>query len=305
MSEQKEYYIERFDISRIKDIEELFVAVYKKKSAENYFSKKYDTAYTGVSYIGYMAYKEKTPIAFYGVIPCFIQYGNEIILAAQSADTMTHPEYRGKGLFISLAKKCYELCKKNNISFVFGFPNQNSYRGFIKLEFEIPEVMDCFQIKIGKSFLKKILAKIDTKRDSRVLKKYIIDEKGLENSVIRDGFFGLHRDNKYFDYKTYSKSYVLKIKESKVWISIKGALWIGDMICAKNNFMDTINSIKKIAFKLGVSAIYFHVSKETFLHKSFSEKFTNLPSFPVIFLNFTDYIDIKKIKFTFADVDIF
>lgn len=305
MSEQKEYYIERFDITKIKDIEELFVAVYKKKSAQNYFSKKYDTAFTGVSYIGYIAYKGKTPIAFYAVIPCFVQYENEIILAAQSADTMTHPEYRGKGLFIILAKKCYELCKKNNISFVFGFPNQNSYHGFIKLEFEIPEVMDCFQIKAGKSFFKKILTKIDTERTNRVLKKYIIDQKGLENSVIRDGFFGLHRDNKYFDYKTYSKSYVLKIKESKVWISIKGSLRIGDIICTKDDFMNTINSIKKIAFKLGIPAIYFHVSKETFLHKLFSEKFTNLPSFPVIFLNFTDYIDIKKIKFTFADIDIF
>ena len=305
MSEQQEYSIERFNENRIKDLEELFVTVYKKKSIPNYFSKKYDTAYTGVSYIGYLAYKHEIPVAFCGVIPCFVQYENEIILAAQFVDAMTHPEHRGKSLFISLAKKCYELCRKNNINFVFGFPNQNSYYGFTKLKFEIPEIMDCFQIKVGQNFFKKILTKIDTKRIDRVLKKYTIDQKGLENSIIIDGFSGLYRNDKYFHYKEYNKSYVLKIKESKIWISIKGTLRIGDLICSKKDFINTINTIKKIAFELGIPVIYFHTSKNTSLHKLFSDEFSNSPSFPIIFLNFNEHIDIKKIKFTFADIDIF
>jgi hypothetical protein len=305
MSEQNEYYIERFNKNKIKDLEELFIAVYKKKSAENYFSKKYDTAFTGVSYIGYIAYKEKTPIGFYGVIPCFVQYENEIILAAQSADTMTHPEHRYKSLFSELSKMCFDLCKENGINLIFGFPNQNSYHGAIKLGWQLSEVMECFQINMQQKTYKRILNKIDKGNTNRVLKKYVTDEKGLMNSVIKDGFSGVYRDENYLQYKTYSKTYVLKIGKAKIWISVGGSLTIGDMLCNEIDFENTINTIKKIAGNLGIRVIYFHACKSTSLYKLFSDKFQSTPSFPALFQNFTTYIDVKKIKFTFADIDIF
>jgi hypothetical protein len=305
MNEAKEYYIERFNADKIKDLENLFVAVYKKKSAEGYFSKKYDTDFTGCSYIGYIAYKQKIPIAFYAVIPCFIQHENDKILAAQSADTMTHPEHRYKSLFSELSKMCFDLCKQNNITVLFGFPNQNSHHGAIKLGWQLTEVMECFQINVKQKTYKKILNKIDKGHTDRVLKKYITSEKGLTNSVIKDGFSGVYRDKNYLQYKTYSKTYVLKIGEAKIWVSIGGSLTIGDMLCNENDFNDAINAIKKIAINLGVLVIYFHACKGTSLHKLFSEKFQSIPSFAALFQNFTNYIDIKKIKFTFADVDIF
>ncbi len=305
MSDTNEYYIERFDESRIKDLEMLFAAVYKKKSAQNYFFKKYDTAYTGVSYIGYIAYKEEIPIAFYGVIPCFIRYENEIILSAQSADTMTHPDHRYKSLFLELSKMCFDLCKRNNINLIFGFPNQNSYHGAIKLGWQLSEVMECFQINVEQKIYKKILKKIDKGNTDRVLKPYITNEKGLTNSVVKDGFSGVYRDENYMQYKTYSKTYVLKNGESKIWVSVGGSLTIGDMLCNKSNFENTINAIKKIAVSLGIPVIYFHACKNTSTQKLFSEIFQSVPSFPALFQNFTDYIDIKKIKFTFADIDIF
>ena len=130
---EKEYQVIRLNKNNISDLEKLYALVYKKKIAHFYFSKKYNTAYTGVLYTGYLAYKENIPIAFYGVIPCFIQYENKMILAAQSADTMTHPEHRYKSLFFDLSNMCFDLCKQNGIELIYGFPNQNSYHGAIKL----------------------------------------------------------------------------------------------------------------------------------------------------------------------------
>ena len=115
----------------------------------------------------------------------------------------------------------------------------------------------------------------------------------------------MHRDENYLRYKTYSNTYVLQVANSKIWINIKNWFNIGDIETDKTDFDALIKTIKKLAVKLGTSQIYFHACKETFLYKLFKERFESIPSFPVLFQNFNEGIDIRKIKFTFADIDIF
>lgn len=52
------------------------------------------------------------------------------ILAVQSLDTLTDFNYRGKGLFIDCAVSHYHKIKSLGVSFVYGFPNKNSFSGF-------------------------------------------------------------------------------------------------------------------------------------------------------------------------------
>src|SRR5436305_13886175 len=121
--ENREYSIVRLDENKLKDLEILYKAVYRQKLSKNYLFKKYDTTYTGVQYIGHIAYDNKNiPIAYFGVIPCFIQYNDQIVLSAQAADAMTLPKYRYKGFFVELAKKTFELCRATGIKLLFGFP---------------------------------------------------------------------------------------------------------------------------------------------------------------------------------------
>lgn len=70
--------------------------------------------------------------AFYTLMPVRLRLGGETVLAAQSMDTMTHPDYRGRGLFLKLAKACYDLAAAMGVEVVYGFPNENSYPGFIR-----------------------------------------------------------------------------------------------------------------------------------------------------------------------------
>src|SRR5579863_4993658 len=182
----KDYTIERLSKKNLGELDKLHHAVYRKQHPPGYFIKKYDTAYTGAEYIGYIAYNShKTPIAFYGVIPCFIRYKEQLYLAAQSADTMTHPQYRFKGLFVQLANITFDLAREQGIELIFGFPNQNSLHGFlVKLKWQLTEMMDCYIIPVGIIPAERIAKKLPVTRklyqkyQRQVLKKYLVDEKG-------------------------------------------------------------------------------------------------------------------------------
>lgn len=53
-------------------------------------------------------------------------------LTGLSMTTMTHPNYRGMGVFTNLANSVYEEAfDKHDLKFVWGFPNSNSHYGFI------------------------------------------------------------------------------------------------------------------------------------------------------------------------------
>src|SRR5215471_5874042 len=112
----EDYNIMRLDKVNLNDLACLHKAVYGIAPAKDYFQKKYDTRYTSIENIGFLAYDDAgKPAAFYGVIPCFIQCDDQIVLAAQSADTMTHADHRNKGLFMKLAALTFDLCREVGI----------------------------------------------------------------------------------------------------------------------------------------------------------------------------------------------
>ncbi len=80
--------------------------------------------------------KQRTA-GIYAISTVVFQIGNKDFLAAQSLDTITDINYRGKGLFTHLANLVYEKGKQEKLELVYGFPNGNSIHGFTKkLEWE-------------------------------------------------------------------------------------------------------------------------------------------------------------------------
>ncbi len=311
--EKLSYSIARLDSDNIADLAQLRSEVYGTAPGKDYFPRKYNTAYTGVEHIGFIAYDERRrPAAFYGVIPCFIQYGQTIILAAQSADAMTHPQYQHKGLFLRLVLMTYELCRESGIRLVFGFPNQQSYPGLIRLGWQKTETMEYFSIDAGglpmESFAKKTgLGPFFFQKYVRAtIKKDLLAEKGLPNSIIADGYAGVYRSDDYLEYKSYHPTMVIRAGEAKAWIRFHNGLIIGDMEGVnEQNFMQAIERIKKIACRSGVCQVLFHSSPGTALHGLFSARYKAIPSFPVLLFDLGSSVPPEKIKFTFADIDIF
>jgi hypothetical protein len=309
----KDYRVERLDHKRLHDLELLHEAVYGSLPARNYFTAKYDTAYTGAFYIGFIAYNsDNLPIAYYGVMPCFMQYDRSIFLAAQSGDTMTHPGFRYKGLFVELANRTFELCRQTGIQLVYGFPNQNSRHGLInKLGWHMTESLDRFSIPVSSFPAERLTKQFSWTKQlyenhcQKVLQSCLLEMDGLPHSAAKENFGSVLRDERFLAYKKYSPSYVIGIGNAKVWFRLRQELTIGDMECSENDFSTVITELKKITKRLGLPSINFQVSPGTRLHRMFAAAFTPAASFPVCFKDLGSGVPLEKIKFSFADIDIF
>ena len=307
------YHIERLGKDNLGDLDKLHRMLYSRHHAPDYFEKKYDTAYTGVMYVGYIAYNDRhDPIAFFGAIPCFIRHNQQLLLAAQAADAMTHPNYSFKGLFQYLATMTLELCRDEGIVLVFGFPTQNTLHGFlIKLKWQMTEMMDCYVIPVSMVPTELVMKKLSFTRklylryQQRIIKNYLVEVDGVENSVLKDGFAGVNRNAHYLKYRGHRKNFVIRIGTSLLWVKIRNGLIIGDIDCKAQEFDTMMEKLQKLAFKLGLHRILFHTSHQTQLAGLFAERFESVPSYYVMFKDLGSKIPLDQVKFTFADADPF
>jgi GNAT superfamily N-acetyltransferase len=312
MTDHAAYTVERLTASNLHHLDTLHQAVYGKPVAGGFYERKYHTVYTGVQYIGFIAFSpEGTAIGYYGVIPCFLSCNGRRMLAAQSADTMTHPGYRLKGLFVELANLTYNLCRENGIRLVIGFPNQHSYHGAVqKLGWKMTGSMSCFTLPVKTWPLEKLAMRLSmTNMYNRlvkgVLKRYAVSRISIANQLLTEGYAGIDRDAAHMAYKTYTSNQVITIGSAIAWIKIKNGLIIGDLQVESARFEQAIKKIKQLAAILGTRQVQFHISPGTALHTLFSERYAAAPSFPVLFQDLDSGLPLAAFKFSFADIDIF
>lgn len=68
----------------------------------------------------------------YALWPTALRLGSDRVLGAQSLDTMTHPAFRGQGMFTVLAEECMRYAAARQVEVLYGFPNENSKPGFVR-----------------------------------------------------------------------------------------------------------------------------------------------------------------------------
>ncbi len=276
-----EYRFEKLSDTNLKDLIFLYRHAFNEKENLKFLQKKYNTSAFGLKNIGYIAYSSSNePAAYYGVFPIKAQINNKEILVSQSGDTMTHPDHRGKGLFITLAKMTYELAKKEGVEFIFGFPNENSYPGFVKkLDWDHYSNVNHYQIKTGGLPLEKVAKKFKmfsgtySSLVSGKLKYINSPFPNSLNSQTQDHGNILH-DKNFFDYKTYYKSGVIEMNGVKCWIKVDGRLWVGDIeFCERNEFYETVNGLITLSKKLPCSTIQFSVFENSLYDQWLKEKY--------------------------------
>lgn len=59
--------------------------------------------------------------------PVGLMLGREQVKAGLMMDNMSHPDYRGKGLFVRIAAALQESLASSGFDVIFGFPNENAY----------------------------------------------------------------------------------------------------------------------------------------------------------------------------------
>jgi hypothetical protein len=310
-----EYSFQRVSESNVDDLSSIYIDAFAKELNIEEFKKKQHTNEFGDSYVGFIAYDQlNTPAAFYGVYPCKIEYQGKYYLAAQSGDTMTHSAHTGKGLFTHLALKTYAYCRENGFHLVFGFPNENSYPGFIKklgwshfdnLTPYLIRVKCLPWIRLKNTF--KLPQALHTKWCHFVLNRM---KKGtpFKSSCLASEIAVVDHSAEFFNYKTYGENYLIQLKGINVWLKLNDRfLIIGDIDkCSETEFINTIHALKKIAFKMGLPHLRFHTSSNTWGESMFIKQGVPMQvKYPVGGINFTNEIPLEKLKFTGADNDTF
>jgi hypothetical protein len=82
--------------------------------------------------VAYEALHEGTIAGFYGMIPQRFRVGDSLLRFYQSMDTMTHPDYQRRGLFVRLAEATYQQIEATEGALhAIGIPGPTSYPGFV------------------------------------------------------------------------------------------------------------------------------------------------------------------------------
>jgi hypothetical protein len=309
------YFFEKLSEKNVHDLIPIYFDAFKKKISIDFLLKKLDTSKVTISSLGYIAYCEKNKaVAFYGVYPCQIEFNGKSYSAAQSGDTMTHSDHTGKGLFTQLALKTYESCKENGIHFVFGFPNENSFPGFIKrLGWSHFDDMTPFLVRV------KCIPWIRLKNTFKLPQKihnnwcrYILrkTKKGVsfKSSALELEYPVVDHSEAFFEYKTYSENYLIQLNGINIWVKFDDLfLYIGDIEkCDEETFLKTIKKLKGLAFRMGLPHLRFQTSSDTWGFQMFQKIGVRMETkYPVGGINFSSEIPLEKMKFTGADNDTF
>lgn len=308
------YTFKRIDPGTYNDL------IYISKSAFNinpgieYYIRKNATSEFGEPHLGFLAYDEKgEPSAFYGVYAHPVIIDGVSYVAAQSGDTMTHKNHGGKGLFTTLAKMTYDLAKEKGIDFIFGFPNANSFPGFVKkLNWICPVNLKEFRMKVLTLPLAKISKKISIINIfyklyvNFILSFYSPGKPSFENSVLEPGFGGVDRKEKFINYKSFSGCRMISVNGIQLWIKLDGFFFIGDIEKSNDcDYKQLIGKVKKLCFILGADTIVFQTNPETFLDKKFTGFIKSKESNPTGYLNLSGKTDPAKFKYVYADIDTF
>lgn len=309
------YHFSRISKNNLHDLISIYNSAFQLRIPSKFLFQKFDTERFNIAYIGYIAYtKQGQPAAFYGVFPCNLSYHNKSFLVAQSGDTMTHRDHQGKGLFTTLAQKTYALAKEEGIELIFGFPNENSFPGFIrKLDWVHFDDVKAFEIRV------KCLPWVRIKKTFKIPQavhnawcKFVFTllpkGKPFESSCKTKNNAVVDHSNDFFLYKTYAENYLKKFGSTNVWFKHDEMfLIIGDLEkCSEDDFLKTIKRLKRLAFICGLPHLRFHASSDTWGEQLFSKYGKEMEAkYPVGGISFNSSIPLEKLKFTAADNDTF
>jgi hypothetical protein len=119
---------DELSVSEREKFRKLFSHVFRKEINPCEFERKYMRTPLGYSYHGLM-FSEDQLVGAYNIVPYLYECFGERMLFGLSTDMMVAEEHRG-GPFniVEMVHLVYQGLKRDNIGFVFGFPNNNAYR---------------------------------------------------------------------------------------------------------------------------------------------------------------------------------
>jgi len=105
----------------------LFLRVFGKKMNQKLFDRKFLYTPKGYSYHG-LILDEGVIVGAFNAIPYRYKYFDKYLVFSLSVDTMIAPDHRGGGHLVKMADVVYEALVRDDVPFIFGFPNEYFYK---------------------------------------------------------------------------------------------------------------------------------------------------------------------------------
>lgn len=305
----KQIQIKRFGIHLIPEFIKLFQACFKKTISTDSLVKKYDTDKLGGSYLGFMAFHQGLPIAYYGVLPVpFVLNGKELV-AVQSADTMTHPDYRRHGLFPMLAEMTYDQAKKEGVAFVFGWPNENSFPTFKnKLGWIELGRMQRFSIHVNTAPLAKVFFKLKALRPAYLkFATSVLRANPLNHKILNDANNSIPLTDEYLRYKEALGAFSVSTPFGVLFCSLDYRLKIGFMDANQlNHLTEILDGFVRKCRICGITEIQIIVSPQSAMaNLLLSAGMKKTDDLPLMYRSFSDDLEMNMANFTGLDYDGF
>ncbi len=263
-------------------------------------------------YLGYLAYVNNKAIAFFGAIESdFIMNGSHVI-AAQSAFSMVHPQFRSGNYFYELHSCTVELARQRGVKFIFGWPN--SPRIFEKL-LEWKNLGPFSKITIHvKTIPLSILARrwrlfypIFHWYSNLILsffKRNLCDD--VTQLLNAEKLNYIPRSPDYLKYKQKSGAKIFKLAGKYLLVNHDHRLKIGDIQpFTINDFNNMLSILKRIAFFAGIAEIVFYTDKNNKFFHEIIYKFNGKDDINLLYYEVDKNIKISLLDLTFADFDTF
>ena len=307
-----EYHI--LSNARLKDVQSLFQEIFSKRVSMEYLQAKYNTSWTGVQNICFLAYHSGKPVAFYGATPqIFIHQGKQF-LVAQAGDSMTLPAHQRKGLHKKLALLSYARMQTLGIRFVYAFHSENTYHSCKKLNWKEGPRMRGFWVKTGTLPWGKVARRLPglkawhKRRSARLLKVHTLNNGAEKWSTIPKQVEKMQVDYRsaFFAYKTFTPNAICEFSGARFWIKCESVISVGAVQFERlEQLVSGIEELKRLGKKLGLPQILFQTTRGSVINEWLESHYTGFDSWLVGYFAFEEGIPFTDWQISFGDLDTF
>jgi hypothetical protein len=253
------------------------------------------------------------PAGSVGVLPWRVRRGELLEGAGQMVDVATHTSHRGRGLFVHLADLARTVCDRGELSFLFGFPNEEAYPIWInKLGYVHSDDLVHYRRPVRTLWLERVAGRVATLGRpyrnwvDRTLGRYAGGEV-LENSLVAEGFAAVERDSAFFAYKAgFTGSRIVALRGRRAWLRASNGFLVGDLEPQDASGLHTVaGDLERLARRLGIHQIVFQASRGTRFSALLDAGFTESPGLPVIHRDIRSQIPPGELRYSFGDFDNF
>ena len=147
------YTFRRYEPGDVGDFLDLFELVWGERRSEEWFRWRYE-ANPYLDHVPmFVVEADDTVVGTRPYLAFRMSVGEGTALALLTADTMVHPDHRGRGLFTTMTEQSLDYYADGEPSFVFNQPNAKSRPGYRNLEFrELDAMRTYFRVQRPSAF---------------------------------------------------------------------------------------------------------------------------------------------------------